>query len=483
MSSNKILSEVVSVKDLLKIPNLVIPNYQRPYVWDSENVQQLLSDVYESFISGKQKYRIGSVILYNTNKDNQSEIQIVDGQQRITTILIILTFLYEDKPEYILTLLQSLKYYHNSSFVCINANKKFISEWVDKKLIGIKNKFCGYLENNCEFVKVEVTNQSEAFQMFDSQNGRGKELEAYNLLKAFHIRAMNLESSETKIHCDKRWENAALFKIKKDEPSVDVLHQLFVWNLYNIRLWARKEIPDHFTKKQIKEFKGLTLNKNASINYPWQNTQLLNFITNKFYATFLSDTLNIKSRFNNGDPENISPFTSITQEIINGKPFFDYIETYKEIYNRLFLQKDSFQLCEFKDFYRRACEYKDIGLQNRWRSYIRKGDTMLRKQYESLIMLVFDRFGEDGVNEYYHQIYQWVFAVRLEQRSIQESTVMEKQFQSINPFVIIQNAHSLSELNVIHREISQNQVNSNTRLKDKNALFEIWKSKDYKVIK
>lgn len=45
---------------------------------------------------------------------------------------------------------------------------------------------------------IVVKDRSEAFQMFDSQNGRGKELEAYNLLKAYHIRAMEQNSREEK---------------------------------------------------------------------------------------------------------------------------------------------------------------------------------------------------------------------------------------------------------------------------------------------
>lgn len=483
LMNNKIFSEVSSVKSVLEIPNLVIPDYQRPYVWNVENVEQLLSDVFESFISGKQKYRIGSVILYNSDEGNTPEIQIVDGQQRITTILLILNLLYSDneKPSYVLTLLKNLKFNHISSEKFIRQNKDYISKWINKNLLTVNIKYREYLETNCEFLKVEVNNQSEAFQMFDSQNGRGKELEAYNLLKAYHIRAMRLDSPESKILCDKRWEAAALYKIKSDEPSFDVLYQLFAWNLYSIRLLSRKETFKYFTKKEIKEFKGITLNKNSSIDFPWQNKELLNFITNKFYENFLSDTLNIKSRFISGDPENINLFVLITQEIINGKPFFDYVETYTEMYKRLFLQKDNYQLKEFKDFYRRACEYYDIGLQNRGKSYIRKGDTLLRKQYESLIMLIFDRFGEVGVNEYYYQIYKWVYAVRLEQRSIQESTVFIKQFSNINPFEIIRNAHSLSELNKIQRNIDDELFAANLRLKDKFELRKIWDSKEYRV--
>ena len=56
--------------------------------------------------------------------------------------------------------------------------------------------------------------------MFESQNGRGKELEAYNLLKAYHIRAMSYSSQEDKILCDKRWEDATMHISKNNNRGV-----------------------------------------------------------------------------------------------------------------------------------------------------------------------------------------------------------------------------------------------------------------------
>lgn len=60
----------------------------------------------------------------------------------------------------------------------------------------------------------------------------------------------------------------------------------------------------------------------------------------------------IKGRFIHGDCDNINPFVSITQLILNGKSFFEYVETYVEIYKRLFVQLESSQLAEFKRFYK-----------------------------------------------------------------------------------------------------------------------------------
>lgn len=96
----------------------------------------------------------------------------------------------------------------------------------------------------------------------------------------------------------------------------------------------------------------------------------------------------VKSRFEHGDPDNISPFVNINQLIVNGKPFFDWVETYIEIYKRIFMQPDSSQLSDFKDFYRSFCKYE--GCQ-------RNGDSYIREVYKSAIILIFDRFGEKGM--------------------------------------------------------------------------------------
>ena len=68
--------------------NLSIPFYQRPYRWTTENVLQLLEDIRQSKAAGKMEYRIGSAIFY---RSQNNQLEIVDGQQRLTTILLIAT--------------------------------------------------------------------------------------------------------------------------------------------------------------------------------------------------------------------------------------------------------------------------------------------------------------------------------------------------------------------------------------------------------
>jgi hypothetical protein len=64
-----------------------IPPYQRPYSWESENVQQLLEDVWEAYEAKDSEYFIGSLITIERSPDLMYEV--VDGQQRLTTLNLI----------------------------------------------------------------------------------------------------------------------------------------------------------------------------------------------------------------------------------------------------------------------------------------------------------------------------------------------------------------------------------------------------------
>lgn len=73
-----------SIKDILNSNYYKIPRFQRPYSWLTENV----SDFWEDTVVSKEKdYFIGSIVLFN---GGDSASSIVDGQQRMTTIIMLL---------------------------------------------------------------------------------------------------------------------------------------------------------------------------------------------------------------------------------------------------------------------------------------------------------------------------------------------------------------------------------------------------------
>ena len=65
-----------------------IPPYQRPYSWEKENVQQLLEDIWEAFEAKEGEYFIGSLI--TIDRETNKRYEVVDGQQRLTTLNLIL---------------------------------------------------------------------------------------------------------------------------------------------------------------------------------------------------------------------------------------------------------------------------------------------------------------------------------------------------------------------------------------------------------
>lgn len=83
-SRTQLCVDVWKVGDLLRQPKVRIPDYQRPYKWDVRNVAQLMDDVQE--FMHRDAYRLGSIILH---KDEHHDLNIVDGQQRFITLVLI----------------------------------------------------------------------------------------------------------------------------------------------------------------------------------------------------------------------------------------------------------------------------------------------------------------------------------------------------------------------------------------------------------
>ncbi|WP_265501810.1 DUF262 domain-containing protein [Paracoccus beibuensis] len=74
-----------------------IPAYQRPYSWEKGNVEQLLDDVWEAYVANDEEYFIGSLITIEREKGRLYDV--VDGQQRLTTLNLIFSRLRDTVDE------------------------------------------------------------------------------------------------------------------------------------------------------------------------------------------------------------------------------------------------------------------------------------------------------------------------------------------------------------------------------------------------
>ena len=69
----------------------IIPVYQRNYAWEESEISTLIKDVYDSSLEkSKVRYYIGTLVTYNRG---ERVYDVIDGQQRLTTIYIILNVL------------------------------------------------------------------------------------------------------------------------------------------------------------------------------------------------------------------------------------------------------------------------------------------------------------------------------------------------------------------------------------------------------
>lgn len=372
------------VGELLKEEGLRIPSYQRPYKWNRKHIRNLFYDLRDAM--GKKEYQIGSVILHENDG-----YDIVDGQQRLISISLFLHLL--DDLENYKGAKQLLSAAVFGELSCYHASENY-NEWENlTQLVGENQAkdICNFLLENCSVSVITMPQErlSEAFQLFDSQNNRGKSLEPHDLLKAYHLRKQ--DSEDEKIV--EKWEQ---FVEDKDLS----LKELFDKHLFRMRRWSRGETGLtnkrygsylRFTEDFIDDFKGVDLNQ----NFPY--LELYRHI------------------------ENLP--MSITMPIIDGSKFFEYIESAYET------------IKEHKDFLNAELGFSDEpegeeknlaypeGMLNIYNSskgrYLKCHNIFL-----NICSLFAERFGKDELSkEIVETLFIWSYYPRVKSKAIYDATV------------------------------------------------------------
>ena len=90
MNGDPIRPQTLTVKKLMGEHRLAIPRYQRAYAWDAdEQVEDLLRDIETAINSGEKNYFIGAMLCVNQGGEGTPKLEVVDGQQRLTTLSLI----------------------------------------------------------------------------------------------------------------------------------------------------------------------------------------------------------------------------------------------------------------------------------------------------------------------------------------------------------------------------------------------------------
>ena len=264
-------ARILSVEELLKL-DLVIPSYQRPYKWTEKNIRELILDIQKGIEDAKKypnfKYRVGTVILHANTEEGKLTYDIVDGQQRILSFLLLKLCL---NPDFTCSLL-SATFSDKVTLGNLHSNSDRIREWCSSVDAGVKEAFDKALSEVLEVVVLTVNEISEAFQLFDSQNSRGRALYPHDLLKAYHLRVIS----------GKRGEERAVEEWEAKDPKA--IAELFRDYLFPIWHWARRRKCGGFTTADIDLYKGVEPDSKYAYAYRVRRTGARYQITEPFPA-------------------------------------------------------------------------------------------------------------------------------------------------------------------------------------------------------
>ncbi|WP_283132280.1 DUF262 domain-containing protein [Enterovibrio norvegicus] len=201
----------------------VIPIYQRNYAWGASEIEQLIQDIDDASVEVSSadssssddevsKYFLGSLVVYVRNNEasqQQNVYETIDGQQRHTTLSILLAYLknigqlkyqgfenislnltFDSRPksERALSDLYNNEASGESEEPSIHSAYQIIKRCFEIKQANGKPRdvarFCGYLLHNVTILRVAVPQDTDLNHYFEIMNNRGEQLEKHEVLKA-----------------------------------------------------------------------------------------------------------------------------------------------------------------------------------------------------------------------------------------------------------------------------------------------------------
>jgi len=260
----EIRGDAKNIRALLGGAKFAIDYYQREYRWENKQVVELLDDLANKFLesheAGNERsavgeyghYFLGSIII--SDKDGQKFI--IDGQQRLTSITLLLIHIYrqledEDQKKELANLIYSYKTGARSFNLdvkertpCMDAlftGQAFDDANQPESVSNILRRFqdieegfpddlqdetlpffADWLIENVHLVEITAYSDADAYTIFETMNDRGLSLTPTDMLKGYLL--ANITDTDRRISASKVWKDriADLQAIGKDEDADSV---------------------------------------------------------------------------------------------------------------------------------------------------------------------------------------------------------------------------------------------------------------------
>lgn len=292
----KIESRDTSIGDLLNSGYYVIPRFQRPYSWDSENISDFWND---TVVNQASDYFIGSMVVYTLG---ERRFGVVDGQQRLTTIMILLSVLrdrlqlegfqaqsdglhklierenIENEKEFVLQTQTSYPYFQdhvlsradaelephlhheeeriqsahhqlerlvNETVQAIEANPSLSEKKrrvrIGEELVAVRKTLLAL-----KLIFITLDSEDDAYLIFETLNTRGKDLALADLVKNHFTKILKAKNKGLD-HATIKW-NKIRETVEGSRAELDTDTFLYHWWLSRFEYAAAKKIYKEFRK-------------------------------------------------------------------------------------------------------------------------------------------------------------------------------------------------------------------------------------------
>lgn len=292
MTEQTIQSQDIKVADVFQ-SFYAVPDYQREYVWETEQVEQLLTDI-NAELAGNDptkapEYFIGSIVVC---PGSNGVLELIDGQQRMTTLFLTLCAIrdrikelgqqppgalgpqiaaistdaagrdhfryrldlqYEDSGDILVRIaegtLDGADGAHTRSIANIRNAYEVALGFLKREFgddAGALRAFYGYLINKVKLIRIQTKDVAKALKIFETINDRGVGLDSMDLLKnLLFMKANRDEFERLKVH----WKELQDTIFGMGEKPLRFL-RYFIFSRYDVDILREDEIYGWFAKNE-----------------------------------------------------------------------------------------------------------------------------------------------------------------------------------------------------------------------------------------
>lgn len=206
-----------NIKELFNSGNYRIPIYQRNYAWGRSEIMQLIQDIID-YIPEQRNYYIGTLVVYPQKINEETLYDAIDGQQRLTTLSIMLSVLknkfgevnwytkqilnFESRPlsqnamSFAKTgYFDGHKEYHSTIKEAYDSIEIELETKLAESGLGI-NEFATFLADYVTILRVEVPHDTDLNHYFEIMNNRGEQLEKHEVVKSMLLDVLYDDADE-----------------------------------------------------------------------------------------------------------------------------------------------------------------------------------------------------------------------------------------------------------------------------------------------